>query len=67
MKNHGCGNSVVGFYTMVGNERKKYRAKGRVFHYGAMLDFRVRSASEKPNALSADSSAAVSFDKGDLL
>jgi cellulose synthase/poly-beta-1,6-N-acetylglucosamine synthase-like glycosyltransferase len=58
---------ALGFYSMVGNERKKYRAKGRVFHYGAMLDSRVRSASEKPNALSADSSAAVSLDKGDLL
>ena len=58
---------TLGFYSLIGNERKKYRAKGRVFHYGAMLNSRARSAVEKPNALSADSSAAVSLGKRDLL
>lgn len=27
----------LGWYSLVGNERKKYRAKGRYFHYRAML------------------------------
>jgi len=28
---------TFGWYSLVGNERKKYRAKGRYFHYRAML------------------------------
>lgn len=28
---------TLGWYSLVGNERKKYRAKGRYFHYRAML------------------------------
>jgi GT2 family glycosyltransferase len=28
---------MFGWYSIVGNERKKYRAKGRFFHYRAML------------------------------
>jgi hypothetical protein len=32
------------WYSLVGNERKKYRAKGRFFHYRAMLQEKVKSA-----------------------
>jgi hypothetical protein len=28
---------AFGWYSLMGNERKKYRAKGRYFHYRAML------------------------------
>jgi len=27
---------TLGWYSLIGNERKKYRAKGRFFHYRAM-------------------------------
>ncbi len=27
---------ALGWYSLIGNERKKYRAKGRFFHYRAM-------------------------------
>jgi GT2 family glycosyltransferase len=33
------------WYSLVGNERKKYRAKGRFFHYRAMLQEKMKSAS----------------------
>jgi GT2 family glycosyltransferase len=33
---------TLGWYSLVGNERKKYRAKGRYFHYRAMLAEKVR-------------------------
>jgi GT2 family glycosyltransferase len=33
---------LFGWYSIVGNERKKYRAKGRYFHYRAMLQERTK-------------------------
>jgi len=33
---------TFGWYSLVGNERKKYRAKGRYFHYRAMLEVKTR-------------------------
>ena len=33
---------TFGWYSLVGNERKKYRAKGRYFHYSAMLAVKAR-------------------------
>ena len=33
---------TFGWYSLVGNERKKYRAKGRYFHYRAMLAVKTR-------------------------
>ncbi|HWH79954.1 MAG TPA: glycosyltransferase [Candidatus Binatus sp.] len=38
--------SVVTFawYSLTGNERKKYRAKGRYFHYRAMLQEKIRNS-----------------------
>lgn len=33
---------TFGWYSLVGNERKKYRAKGRYFHYRAMLAVKAR-------------------------
>jgi glucosyl-dolichyl phosphate glucuronosyltransferase len=33
---------TFGWYSLVGNERKKYRAKGRYFHYRAMLEAKTR-------------------------
>jgi GT2 family glycosyltransferase len=33
---------TLGWYSLVGNERKKYRAKGRYFHYRAMLEVKTR-------------------------
>ena len=33
---------TLGWYSLVGNERKKYRAKGRYFHYKAMLLEKLR-------------------------
>lgn len=33
---------TFGWYSVVGNERKKYRAKGRYYHYRAMLQEKVR-------------------------
>jgi hypothetical protein len=37
--------SICGFawYSLVGNERKKYRAKGRYFHYRTMLQAKMKS------------------------
>ena len=32
---------TFGWYSLVGNERKKYRAKGRYFHYRAMLTEKI--------------------------
>jgi len=29
---------AYGWYSLCGVVRKKYRAKGRIFHYGAMLE-----------------------------
>ena len=39
------------FYSMVRNERKKYRAKGRVYHYRAMLKELARLTARKPPVL----------------
>ena len=33
---------TFGWYSLLGNERKKYRAKGRYFHYRAMLEVKTR-------------------------
>ena len=33
---------TLGFFKLLNNERKKYRAKGRYFHYRAMLQEKVR-------------------------
>lgn len=33
---------TFGWYSLLGNERKKYRAKGRYFHYRAMLEVKAR-------------------------
>ncbi|HEY7168077.1 MAG TPA: glycosyltransferase [Candidatus Binatia bacterium] len=33
---------TLGWYSMVGNERRKYRAKGRYYHYRAMLAEKLR-------------------------
>lgn len=33
---------AFGWYSLLGNERKKYRAKGRYFHYRAMLEVKTR-------------------------
>jgi len=35
---------TFGWYSLVGNERRKYRAKGRYFHYRAMLQEKIKSA-----------------------
>ncbi|MDZ4343594.1 MAG: glycosyltransferase, partial [Candidatus Binatia bacterium] len=32
---------TFGWYSLLGNERKKYRAKGRYFHYRAMLEVKT--------------------------
>lgn len=34
---------TFGWYSLLGNERKKYRAKGRYYHYRAMLQEKMRS------------------------
>lgn len=39
-----------GFYSLLRNERKKYRSKGRVFHYSAMLGALTRSVIGAPTA-----------------
>ena len=36
---------TFGWYSLAGNERKKYRAKGRYFHYRAMLQEKIKSVS----------------------
>jgi GT2 family glycosyltransferase len=36
---------TFGWYSLVGNERRKYRAKGRYFHYRAMLQEKIKTAS----------------------
>jgi GT2 family glycosyltransferase len=36
------------FYTVTGNEREKYRAKGRLYHYGVMLDLRRQAGRATP-------------------
>jgi GT2 family glycosyltransferase len=33
---------MLGWYSATGNERKKYRAKGRYFHYRAMLQEKIK-------------------------
>ena len=35
-----------GVYSVAHNERKKYRAKGRIYHYRAMANDKIRSRSE---------------------
>jgi GT2 family glycosyltransferase len=35
---------TLGWYSLVENERKKYRAKGRYYHYRAMLDEKMKRA-----------------------
>lgn len=35
---------TFGWYSMVANERKKYRAKGRFYHYRAMLQEKIKRA-----------------------
>jgi GT2 family glycosyltransferase len=42
--------SVLGFgwYSAVGNERKKYRAKGRYYHYRAMLEEKCKKITGAP-------------------
>jgi GT2 family glycosyltransferase len=35
---------TFGWYSLVGNERKKYRAKGRYFHYRAMFKEKMKTA-----------------------
>jgi GT2 family glycosyltransferase len=37
---------TLGWYSLVGNVRKQYRAKGRFFHYRAMLVEKLKSAKE---------------------
>ena len=34
---------TFGWYSLVGNERRKYRAKGRYFHYRAMLQEKMKN------------------------
>ena len=34
-----------GVYTVAHNERKKYRAKGRIYHYRAMAHDKIRGSS----------------------
>jgi GT2 family glycosyltransferase len=36
---------TFGWYSLVGNERRKYRAKGRYFHYRAMLQEKIKTTS----------------------
>jgi GT2 family glycosyltransferase len=36
---------TLGWYSLVGNERKKYRAKGRYYHYRAMLREKINRSS----------------------
>jgi GT2 family glycosyltransferase len=36
---------TFGWYSLVGNERRKYRAKGRYFHYRAMLQEKMKTTS----------------------
>lgn len=36
--------AAYGWYSLRGNVRKKYRAKGRMFHYGAMLEQAMKPA-----------------------
>jgi len=38
----------LGLYSMLRNERKKYRAKGRVYHYRAMLEELIRARRKAP-------------------
>jgi hypothetical protein len=33
---------ILGLYSLLNDERKKYRAKGRYFHYRAMLGEKIR-------------------------
>lgn len=46
------------FYSIVRNERKKYRSKGRVFHYLAMLRELTRSIIGAPSALPSPRSSS---------
>ena len=46
-----------GLYSILRNERKRYRAKGRVYHYRAMLEELVRSR-RKPSALPSPGASA---------
>ena len=42
--------AAFGFFSVVRNERKRYRAKGRVFHYHAMLQEIARSSTRRKPA-----------------
>ena len=35
---------TFGWYSLLGNERRKYRAKGRYFHYRAMLQEKIKTS-----------------------
>jgi GT2 family glycosyltransferase len=39
-----------GWYSLRGNERKKYRAKGRYFHYRAMLEEKKKQLKAEPDS-----------------
>jgi len=49
-----------GLYSILRNERKRYRAKGRVYHYRAMLEELVRSRRKPFGAAVSSSSRAPS-------
>lgn len=36
------------FYSVTGNQKEKYRAKGRLYHYGVMLDLRRQAGRATP-------------------
>lgn len=50
---------AFGFFSVVRNERKRYRAKGRVYHYHAMLQVFARSTMRKPAAPQPSSPASA--------
>jgi hypothetical protein len=37
-----------GWYSLVGDVRKKYRAKGRFYHYRAMFQEKIKGATDNP-------------------
>ena len=45
---------TLAWYSMIGDVRNKYRAKGRYFHYRAMLAEKTKTSSPRPG-LSRDS------------
>jgi glucosyl-dolichyl phosphate glucuronosyltransferase len=49
-----------GWYSVRGNERKKYRAKGRYFHYRAMLQEKMRRKQHRGDLPSRVSSGEIS-------